>query len=232
MNLRERLRALSRLLREFRPQPTFTDRAHAGRMLAALLKDYAGRDDVIVLALPRGGVPVAAEVAKALNAPLDVFLVRKLGVPGQPELAMGALASGNVRVLWHDTIRAFNIGSDIIEHVTELERRELERREQRYRAGRPAMPLSGRTVILVDDGIATGASMLVAVRAVYALAPRMVIVAAPVASPEAVFNLQQEADEVVCCLAPEHLVSIGSWYQDFKQLSDEEVLQILDQFRQ
>lgn len=230
MNLREQIERLSRVLRDSPPKPVFRDRAQAGRMLATLLEDYAGREDVIVLALPRGGVPVAAEVAQALNAPLDVFLVRKLGLPGQPELAMGALAMGNLRLLWHDVIGAFKIDSDVIEYVTELERKELERRQQLYREGRPSPSLNERTAILVDDGIATGATMLVAVRAVRASNPKAIVVAAPVAAPESVLVLQKEADKVICCFTPEQLVSISSWYQDFSQVSDEMVRQTLRQF--
>jgi putative phosphoribosyl transferase len=206
----------------------FRDRAEAGRQLAALLTAYANQPDVIVLGLPRGGVPVASEVAGALHAPLDVFLVRKLGVPGHPELAMGALASGGVRVLSDDIIRPLGISPAAIELVTERERAELERRDHLYRGGRPPAAIEGRTVILVDDGLATGATMEAAILAVRQLRPARVIVAAPVGAAESCQRLASVADEVVCASMPEPFQAVGLWYERFDQTSDEEVIELLD----
>src|SRR5262249_41330555 len=174
----------------------FRDRADAGRRLAEELKAFAGRPDVLVLALPRGGVPVAYEVARALHAPLDVFLVRKLGVPGREELAMGAIASGGVRVLNQDVIRALDIADEVIDEVTAAEQRELVRRERAYRGGRPTPDVRGRTVVLVDDGLATGSTMRAAVAALRRLGPASVVVAVPVGAPETCTELGNEADEV------------------------------------
>jgi len=201
----------------------FRDRTEAGRVLAAKLGEYANRGDVVVLALPRGGVPVGFEVAKALNAPLDVFVVRKLGLPGQEELAMGAIASGGARVLNRELIRAVGIPAEVVEQVTQEEQRELERREREYRDGRPPVNVRGQTVILVDDGLATGSSMRVAVVALKQKEPAQIVVAAPVAPRESCAELEAVADRVVCALTPEPFGGVGQWYADFSQTSDEEV---------
>jgi putative phosphoribosyl transferase len=205
----------------------FRDRTEAGKSLAQRLSKYAGREDVLVLGLPRGGVPVAYEVAAALHAPLDVFLVRKLGVPGAEELAMGALASGGVRVLDSPLIRRFQIPPEAVAYVTRAEERELERRERSYRAGLPPLDVGGKTVILVDDGLATGASMRAAVSAVRRLGPSSVVVAVPVAPPSARGDLSSAADEFVCVATPEPFYSVGRFYDRFDQTSDEEVHDLL-----
>jgi putative phosphoribosyl transferase len=205
----------------------YADRAAAGRAMAIELARYARRRDVVVLALPRGGVPVAYEVAVALDAPLDVFLVRKLGVPGREELAMGAIASGGVRVLNHEIVEAFGIPEEIIAQVTAEEHRELERREELFRDGRAMPELRGRTVILMDDGLATGATMRAAVRALRLHAPARVIVAVPIAAAETCEAIRREADEIVCALTPRPFVSVGIWYEDFSQTTDEEVCRLL-----
>jgi putative phosphoribosyl transferase len=196
-------------------------------MLATTLEAYANRDDVVVLALPRGGVPVGFEVVKALNAPLDVFVVRKLGVPGQEELAMGAIASGGARVLNRDLIRALNISDEVVDEVTREEQRELERREREYRDGRPPIDVRGKTVILVDDGLATGSSMRVAVLALKQKEPAQVIVAVPVAPADSCAEMQLVADKVVCAVTPQPFWGVGQWYEDFSQTSDEEVRELL-----
>lgn len=205
----------------------FRDRSQAGWLLARRLQRYAGRNDVIVLALPRGGVPVAYQIASALKAPLDVFVVRKLGVPGEEELAMGAIASGGVRVLSRELIEELGLTDEDVERVTQRELAELRRRERVFRGERPFPDLAGRVVILVDDGIATGATMRAAIRAVRAHRPAWVSVAVPVGAPQALEALQDEADEIVCLLTPELLMGIGAWYQDFGQLSDAEVMAYL-----
>ncbi len=205
----------------------FRDRQDAGRALAAKLADYANRDDVLVLALPRGGVPVAAEVARSLEAPLDIVLVRKLGVPGSEELAFGAIASGGFRVLNTDVVTMAGISREVIETVAAREHRELERREHAYRAGRPPREIAGRTVLLVDDGVATGASIRVALRAVRAHGAARVIVAVPVGAASTLDELAAEADDVVTVLAPGNLHAIGEWYDDFSQLTDPEVCALL-----
>lgn len=209
------------------PHLPLRDRVHAGQLLAQVLRPYAGRADVMVLALPRGGVPVAFEVASALTAPLDLMLVRKLGTPGQEELAMGAIASGGVRVLNDDVVAMLRISPEVIEAVARREQKELERRRKAYCGDRPMPPLRGKCVILVDDGIATGATIRSAVKAVRAQAPARIIVAAPVAPPETVAVLEREADEVVCIAMPEPFGAIGRWYEDFPQTSDEEVKDLL-----
>src|SRR5438270_5810895 len=205
----------------------FPNRAEAGRVLAEKLTQYAGRDDVIVLGLPRGGVPVAYEVAQALRVPLDVFIVRKLGVPGFEELAVGAIASGGVRVLNEDVARALPNADEIIESVTAKETAELQRREQSYRDGRPAPELVGRTVILIDDGLATGATMRAAVKALRQRGAAKIVVAVPVGPPETCKEFENEADEVVCATAPEHFHAVGQYYEDFSQTTDEEVRELL-----
>ena len=205
----------------------FPDRAAAGRLLAEKLLQYAGRDDVIVLGLPRGGVPVAYEVAQALHVPLDVFIVRKLGVPGFEELAVGAIASGGVRVLNEDVARALPNADEIIESITQREMMEVERREEKYRDGRPAPEISGRTVILIDDGLATGATMRAAVKALRQRGAAKIVVAVPVGPPDTCKEFEDEADEVVCASAPEFFQAVGQYYEDFSQTSDEEVRDLL-----
>ena len=205
----------------------FSNRAEAGRFLAEKLGNYAERDDVIVLGLPRGGVPVAYEVAQRLRVPLDVFIVRKLGVPGFEELAAGAIASGGVRVLNEDVVRALPHADEIIESVTARETAELERREQSYRNGRPPPELRDRNVILVDDGLATGATMRAAVAALRRRGAAKIIVAVPVGAPETCRELEELVDETVCAIAPEFFQAVGQYYQDFSQTSDEEVRELL-----
>lgn len=206
----------------------YLNRTEAGRELAAELSSFGEREDVIVLALPRGGVPVAFEVAKSLDAPLDVFVVRKLGVPGHEELAFGAIASGGVRVFTEDTIKALRITQSMIDAVVQREEKELVRRERLYRGQRLLPDLRGKTVILVDDGLATGATMLAAVRAVRLYEPAQIVVAVPVAARETCAKLHDEADVVcVCAIEPEPFYGVGMWYYDFSQTSDEEVQALL-----
>ncbi|MCS6802214.1 MAG: phosphoribosyltransferase [Chloroflexota bacterium] len=209
----------------------FADRAHAGRVLAAALGHYAGRPDLIVLGLPRGGVPVAFEVARKLGAPLDVFVVRKLGVPGREELAMGAVASGGVRVLNEDVVESLRIPPSVIDQVAAREERELARREQLYRAGLPPLTFAGKTAILVDDGLATGSTMRAAILAARRLEPAAVVVAVPVGSPDVCADLRTLADEVICAETPPFLYAVGLWYRDFTQVSDEEVRDLLARAR-
>ena len=206
----------------------FVNRRDAGVELASKLRQYAGRNDVVVLALPRGGVPVAFEVAEALDVPLDVFLVRKLGLPGHPELAMGAIASGDVRVINDDVVRWYDIPDRAIEAVARTEQAELERREQEYRQGRPLIDLRGRTVILVDDGLATGSTMKAAVQAARRHAPARIVVAVPVGSLTTCEELADISDETVCARIPEPFSAVGQWYYDFSQTTDEEVHQLLE----
>lgn len=206
----------------------FQDRKDAGRQLAYRLKPYAGRSDVQILALPRGGVPVAAEVARALNLPLDILVVRKLGVPEQRELAMGAIAAGGGRVLNDEIIRVLEIPPSVIERVAEIEGRELARRERAYRGLRPAPVLTNRTVILIDDGLATGATMRAAILAVRAQGPAEVIVAVPVGATETCEALSRVADQVICLRMPEPLEAIGYWYRNFAQTTDAEVSDLLE----
>lgn len=201
----------------------FRDRADAGRKLAAKLDDYAGRPNLLVLGLPRGGVPVAYEVARRLNAPLDVFVVRKLGLPQQPELAMGAIASGGVRVLNRELIRSLGVGEATIDRVAASEQRELARREQQYRNDRPPAKVRETTVILVDDGLATGATMRAAVKALRQQEPAEIIVAVPVASPDICAGFQGLVDRIVCAATPEPFMGVGAWYEEFRQVSDDEV---------
>ena len=206
---------------------TFPNRTEAGRQLAEKLIKYAGRADVIVLGLPRGGVPVAFEVAQRLGVPLDVFLVRKLGVPGFEELAVGAIASGGVRVLNEDVMRAIPNVDEVIESVTARETAELERREQSYRDGRPAPELRDRVIILVDDGLATGATMRAAVKALRQRGVAKIVVAVPVGPPDTCREFEDEADETICASAPEFFQAVGQYYEDFSQTSDEEVRELL-----
>jgi len=205
----------------------FRDRQEAGRVLADLLKAFAGRPDVIVLALPRGGVPVAFEVASALHAPLDVFVVRKLGVPGHEELAMGAVASGGVGVLNQDIVRDLGLPKAAIEAAVQREELELRRRERVYRDGRPLPDLKNRVVILVDDGLATGATMRAAAQALRRHEPERIIVAVPTAAPDTCEALKSEVDEVICAITPEPFQAVGLWYDEFPQTSDEEVRDLL-----
>ena len=207
----------------------FKDRRDAGKQLTQELSAYAGRSDVIVLALPRGGVPVAYEVARALNAPLDIFIVRKLGLPGHEELAIGAIASGGIRVLNHDIVQALKIPQTMIDTVTRQELQELERRERTYRGDRPPPEVRGRTVILVDDGLATGASMRAAVAALRAQNPARIVVAVPTAAPETCAAFESEVDEIVCAMTPEPFYGVGRWYEDFSQTTDEEVRALLEE---
>src|SRR5438034_10406911 len=208
-------------------QRPIRDRTEAGRLLAAKLTAYANRPDVIVLALPRGGVPVAYEVARALNAPLDVFLVRKLGVPGYEELAMGAIATGGVRVLNDQLVGGLRIPDYIVDEVAASEQQELAWRERLYRGDRPAPDVRGRTVILVDDGLATGATMLAAVKALRQQQPARIVVAVPTASPETCEQLRAEVDDIICAITPEPFHAVGLWYEDFSQTKDEEVRDLL-----
>ena len=205
----------------------FEDRFEAGRVLASKLSEFSGRDDVVVLALPRGGVPVGYEVARALKAQLDIFVVRKLGTPGQEELAMGALASGGVTVLNREVIQALGIPQQTIEAVVAREEKELERREREYRGERPAVNIRGRTAILVDDGLATGSSMRVAAKALRKEAAAEIVVAVPVASPSTCAEFETEVDRVACANTPEPFWAVGQWYRDFSQTTDEEVRDLL-----
>ncbi len=207
----------------------FRDRAHAGQLLVRRLRRYADRPDVLVLALPRGGVPVANEVACALHVPLDVFLVRKLGVPGQEELAMGAIASGGVRVLNEEVVGQLQLPDEIINVVAEAEQRELERRERAFRDDRPPPPVHGHTVILIDDGLATGSTMRAAIAALRRQQPARLVVAVPVAAPATAEALRPLVDDLLVLQTPEPFYAVGSWYEDFTQTSDDEVRALLDQ---
>jgi predicted phosphoribosyltransferase len=209
----------------------FQDREEAGRELGRKLARYAGLPKVIVLALPRGGVPVAFEVARALQAPLDVFLVRKLGFPGHEEYAMGAIASGGARVINERLLAEVGMAPAVVERVVEREERELRRRERAYRGDLPALELTGRTAILVDDGVATGSSMLAAVEAVRERGAREIVVAVPVAPRESIRKLSNAADDVVCIASPEPFLAVGRFYDNFEQTSDEEVLELLERAR-
>lgn len=219
-----------RLLRVVRMDGLFADRRHAGRQLAAALgkHELVRRGDTVVLALPRGGVPVAYEIATALDVPLAVFVVRKLGVPGHREFAMGAIASGGVRILNDEVVRDLGIPAYAVEQVAEEEQRELQRRERMYNGTHPLPPLSGRTVIVVDDGLATGSTMRAAVQAVRKHEPAAIVAAAPVGAPDTCAALRAEADDVVCLRMPEPFQAVGRWYQRFDQTSDEEVRSLLD----
>src|SRR5213078_4800375 len=205
----------------------FQDRTDAGRQLAARLTAYADRPDVFVLALPRGGVPVAYEVAKALHAPLDVFLVRKLGVPGHEELAMGAISTGGVRVLNDNVVGYLDIPDYVIDEVADIELRELERRERAYRGDRPEPEVRGKTVILVDDGLATGSTMRAAAAALRQQNPARIVVAVPVSAPQTCDEYRMGVDEIICAKTPEPFLGVGRWYEDFSQTTDEEVRELL-----
>jgi putative phosphoribosyl transferase len=205
----------------------FKNRTDAGQKLAARLTRYANRGDVLVLALPRGGVPVAYEVAKELKAPLDIFLVRKVGVPGYEELAMGAIAEGGVRVVNEELVNYLGIPDDVIEGIAAVEQRELERRARAYRDGRPPPDAKDRIVILIDDGLATGSTMRAAAAALRPQKPKRIVVAVPVSSPETCDEFRSEVDEIVCAVTPQHFQGVGRWYEDFSQTSDEEVRELL-----
>jgi len=205
----------------------FSSRFEAGQLLASKLSDYRNHPKALILALPRGGVPVGYEIAKEINLPLDVFLVRKLGVPGEDELAMGAIGSGGVRILNRDVLRERRVSDAEIEAVTIREQKELERREALYRIGRSPLSLKNRALILVDDGIATGATMLAAAQAIRSQNPSRIVVAVPVASTEAYDTLKGEVDQVVCQIVTPALQAVGFWYENFTQLSDEEVAELL-----
>jgi len=209
-------------------QPLFRDRIEAGRILGQRVRSAVRESDAVVLALPRGGVPVGFEVAQALHADLDIFLVRKLGVPGHEELAMGAIASGGVRVLNDALVQRLGLPSALIETVALKEQQELMRREALYRQGRPPIPLNGRTAILVDDGLATGATMLAAARALRRQKPRRIVVAVPVAAPDACDEFQAHVDEVICAFTPQPFYAVGAWYEDFSQTSDAEVHELVE----
>jgi putative phosphoribosyl transferase len=206
----------------------FRDRIEAGRLLAGMLGRFADRAGVLILALPRGGVPVGFEVAKSLNAPLDIFVVRKLGLPGDEELAMGAIASGNVRVLNDEVVRSFGVPNSVVDAVAEKEEIELKRRERLYRGDAPAPDAAGKTILLVDDGIATGSTMRAAVAALRRLSPSRIIIAVPVAPPATCKELQAEADEVVSIIAPENFYAVGQWYEIFDQTTDGQVRELCE----
>ena len=207
----------------------FKDRTEAGQILARKLTAYANCADVVVLALPRGGVPVAFEIATALNLPLDVFLVRKLGVPGQSELAMGAIANSGVRVLNQDLVRSLRLSDAVIDKVAAQEQQELERRERLYRDNIPIPLLHERTVIIVDDGLATGATMRAAIKAIRQQQPARIVVAVPISSPETCRDLAAQVEEIICVETPQPFCSVGLWYEDFPQTTDEEVRNLLKQ---
>lgn len=209
------------------PVRRFRDRREAGEALADELRQYAGRPDTLILALPRGGVPVAAAIAEQLDLPMDIFLVRKLGLPGHEELAMGAIASGGITVMNPDVLRMVHVGDKAIEMVTRRELAELERREREYRGERPEPQLEGKTVILVDDGLATGSTMRAAVMALRERNPREIVVAVPVAAPETCDEFRQQVDEIVCALTPDPFHAVGLWYEDFSQTTDAEVRELL-----
>jgi len=207
----------------------FINRSDAGRQLAAVLAQrYAARGDVLVLGLPRGGVPVAFEIAMALDSPLDVFIVRKLGLPGHEEFGIGAIASGGVRVVDDTVLRAYGVDAETLDRITERERRELERRERLYRDDRPFPSIVDRVVILVDDGLATGSTMRAAVAALRAEGPREIVVAVPVGARETCAAMTELADDVVCLSTPEPFYAVGLWYEDFEQTEDEEVHALLE----
>lgn len=208
---------------------SFKDRKQAGELLAEQLAAYTGNSDAVILALPRGGVPVAFAISQKLGIPLDVVIVRKLGAPGHPEYAMGAIASGGVRVLQQDVVATLGIPQAVVEEATQREMREIERREPLYRAGRPTIPLRGRVVILVDDGLATGSTMLAAVQAVRRQEPARIVVAVPVGAADTCEMLAAEVDELVCLSTPSPFYAVGMWYEDFSQTSDNEVRSLLQQ---
>ena len=210
----------------------FQNRREAGQALAQELSDYADRDDVVILGLPRGGVPVAYEVAEALGAPLDVFVVRKLGVPRNPELAMGAIASGDVRVTNDDVLRMSGVSDEQIERVVEEERQKLKDREEIYRGARPRVDLKGKTVLLIDDGLATGATMRAAVRALHEHNPETIIVAVPTAPPETCSEFEDLVSDIICLETPRSFMGVGGAYRDFSQTTNEQVRELLEKANQ
>jgi putative phosphoribosyl transferase len=205
----------------------FNNRTDAGQQLASKLMAYANRPNLLVLALPRGGIPIGVEVSKALNAPLDIFLVRKLGVPGHEELAMGAIATGGIRIINKNVVEYLDIPLEVIEIVAERESVELQRRELAFRGNRPAPEINGRTVILVDDGLATGSTMRAAVAALREQNPAGIVVGVPTASPSTCNELKEEVDDIICAITPEPFHAVGIWYEDFSQITDEEVHELL-----
>lgn len=209
----------------------YRNRAEAGKLLAAHLASYRDRDDLLVLALPRGGVPVAFEVAKALHAPLDIFLVRKLGVPGHEELAMGAIATGGVRVLNDDVVDYLEIPSGVIDSIAAIELKELERRDRAYRGVRREPEIRGKTIILIDDGLATGSTMRAAASALRQQEPVRIVVAVPVSAPQTCDEYRMGVDEIICAITPEPFYGVGRWYRDFSQTTDEEVRDLLERSR-
>jgi putative phosphoribosyl transferase len=209
----------------------FRDRTEAGRRLAGILGSYADRADVLVLALPRGGVPVAFEVAKSLDAPMDIFVVRKLGLPGDEELAMGAVASGNVRVLNDEVVRSFGVSREVLDAVAAKEVTELKRRERVYRGDAPSPDVANKTILLVDDGVATGSTMRAAVAALRSQRPSQIVVAVPVAPPSTFKELQLEADEVLSVMTPEPFFAVGQWYEIFDQTTDAQVRELYERAR-
>jgi predicted phosphoribosyltransferase len=209
----------------------YRNRSEAGKYLAAQLTSYSNRDDVLVLALPRGGVPVAFEVAKELRAPFDIFLVRKLGLPGHEELAMGAIATGGVRVLNDDLVDYLEISDHVIDSIADKELRELERRERAYRGNRPEPEVRGKTVILIDDGLATGSTMRAAASALRQQGPARIVVAVPVSAPETCDEYKMGVDEIICAATPRRFYGVGRWYRDFSQTTDEEVRELLKRSR-
>ena len=206
----------------------YRNRSDAGQYLATKLLQYKGREDVLVLALPRGGVPVAFEVAQVLQVPMDIFLVRKLGVPGHEELAMGAIATGGVRVLNEDTVNYLGIPPDVIDAIAEMELKELKRREIAYRGNRPEPDVKGKAVILIDDGLATGSTIRAAAQALRGQDPARIIVAVPVSAPQTCDEYRIGVDEIVCALTPKRFLGVGRWYHDFSQTTDEEVRDLLE----
>jgi predicted phosphoribosyltransferase len=220
---------MPRVEHEEKSMRRFRNRREAGRVLGERLSRYAGREDVVVLALPRGGVPVGYEVARALGAPLDVFVVRKLGVPGREELALGAVASGGVRVLNEEVVAGLRLGEREIEPIVKRELAEVERRERAYRGGRPPLELARKLAILVDDGLATGATMRAAALAVRQLGPQSVVAAVPVAARQTCDSFRGDVDELVCAATPEPFYAVGVWYEDFAQTDDAEVRELLQE---
>lgn len=214
-----------------RTHTRFADRVDAGRRLAEVLGDYQGRGDLVVYGLPRGGVPVAAEVARALDAPLDVLIVRKLGVPGQPELAMGAVASGGVRVLNEEVLRQINVTEEQVDRITEEQRREVREREERFRGDAEVPEVEGKTALVIDDGIATGSTMRASIEALRELGPERIVVAVPIASHSACNDMEKLADEIVCLETPNPFHAVGAWYDNFDQTTDSEVRRLLQQAR-